>query len=130
MVPVASMGDIAFLLIIFFLVVSEFAKDVPVEQPESEDIARLEETPPVSVVIDNEKRFYLDGEEIEEANLESTLISTVNAIANVEARSVVFKADKTLTYSDIEPVLEILAKAGVPVALGGTETENKDSPNE
>jgi hypothetical protein len=46
-VPVASMGDIAFLLIIFFLVCSEAIKDksnLPVELPQSEHVATTKVT--------------------------------------------------------------------------------------
>ena len=50
-VPVASMGDIAFLLIAFFVLASQFAKDFPVQLAESVDIDIMDEIPPVSVVL-------------------------------------------------------------------------------
>lgn len=63
--PTASMGDIAFLLIIFFILASEFAKD-PVTQvklPKTSDIKKVKDkVPPISVVIDKEGRLILDGE--------------------------------------------------------------------
>ena len=44
LVPVASMGDIAFLLIIFFLLASEFArdKDVPIQLPTAQQVKKTE----------------------------------------------------------------------------------------
>jgi len=56
-VPVASMGDIAFLLIIFFMVCSRFAKDpgVSIDPPTTVDVNKLDDYP-IVVLIDRDSR--------------------------------------------------------------------------
>ena len=126
-VPVASMGDIAFLLIAFFVLASQFAKDLPVELAESIDIEVLQDIPPVSVVVDNEQRIYVDGEEVEGDGLEAIVVGKVQAIQPEAARRILFKSDKVNQHADLEPIYEALAKAGVPIALGGAEIENQSN---
>ena len=73
--------------------------------------------------LDNEQRVYLNGEEVERDQLEALVIGAVQAIQPEEARRILLKADKVNLYSDIQPLLEVLAKASVPVALGGSQIE-------
>lgn len=123
MVPVASMGDIAFLLIAFFVLASQFRVDIPVDPPKSEDIDLLEDLPPVTLTIDEDKAFFLDGNPIEASQVGAEITAATSGIADRERRTVLVKADLSLTYSDIEPVLEAIAEAGVPLALGGNEAK-------
>ena len=61
--PVASMGDIAFLLIIFFMVCSRFAKDpgVDINAPTTLDVTKLDDYP-IVVLIDKENNLFFQGE--------------------------------------------------------------------
>ena len=63
-VPIASMGDIAFLLIIFFILASNFAQEAHIEfdPAKSPDIEKMERSQ-VSVVVDQEGQIWLQGEE-------------------------------------------------------------------
>ena len=63
-VPVASMGDIAFLLIIFFLVCSEVTKDkadLQVTLPLSEYVKKSEASVAARVAVDETGQIFLDG---------------------------------------------------------------------
>ena len=63
-VPIASMGDIAFLLIIFFLVCSEISRDnsnVQVQLPYSEYVEKNEARIAARVAVDASGEIYLDG---------------------------------------------------------------------
>ena len=62
-VPIASMGDIAFLLIIFFLLLSEFNKDknVPMELPQSSKVEQVKFSIAARVDIDKDGNIFLDG---------------------------------------------------------------------
>ena len=63
-VPVASMGDIAFLLIIFFMLTSNFMKNraIELEDARSPDIDVLKKTQ-VTVTLDEDNFLRLQGEE-------------------------------------------------------------------
>ena len=64
MVPIASMGDIAFLLIIFFILASNFAKEAHIDfdPAKSPDIEKMERSQ-VSVTVDKDGQVWLQGEE-------------------------------------------------------------------
>ena len=64
-IPTASMGDIAFLLIIFFMLASNFMKsaNVKAEEPASPDVEQ-QEPALVSVIYDQEGKLWLQGVEI------------------------------------------------------------------
>ena len=65
-VPVASMGDIAFLLIIFFLLLSDVNKDKsqPMTLPVSSKVKKTEDRVAARVDIDNEGVIFLDGHRV------------------------------------------------------------------
>ena len=114
-VPVASMGDIAFLLIIFFLLASEFAKDkdLPITPPTSAQVTKNKVVVAARVAIDSEGVIYLDGTRVESAKdiewgVRALLVSTVSD----EQRHVQFKCDATLSKETFEPVLKAIAEAG------------------
>ncbi len=116
-VPVASMGDIAFLLIIFFVLTTNFIKekDIELEQPESPDIEQMEETQ-VSVSVDENGEVWLQGDPIHVETLESEVAALVE---NKEDKAVMLKVDKNLKHSAYGPVVMALSEAGVEIALVG-----------
>lgn len=123
MVPVASMGDIAFLLIAFFVLVSQFAKEVAVKMtpPKSDDIEELEQAPPITIAIDEDFTTWFDGKPIEDGELEALLNEAIQKMPEGE-RKVIVKADHELPYDKLEPLLETIAKQGdLKVALAGDE---------
>ena len=63
--PIASMGDIAFLLIIFFMVCSNFVKESQVEykSPTAEELAAVEKSG-LSVAVDKDGEIYLEGKPV------------------------------------------------------------------
>ena len=59
-VPTTSMGDIAFLLIIFFMVCSNFAKEASqkLKPPKAADLQKIQESS-ISVSIDEQGLIYI-----------------------------------------------------------------------
>ncbi len=114
-VPVASMGDIAFLLIIFFLVASEIAKEPEVEwtAPRSSYVENVEATVAARVAVDAEGQIYLDGRRVNGArDVEWELRAMLaNTVAD-DQRHVQFKCDAALPKETFEPVLRAIAEAG------------------
>ncbi|MGD1978189.1 MAG: biopolymer transporter ExbD [Akkermansiaceae bacterium] len=127
-VPIASMGDIAFLLIIFFLVCSEVSKEranLDVTDPRSEYVEKSKATVAARVAIDAEGTIYFDGARVEsskdvEWGVRAVLASTVSD----DQRHVQFKCDAALPKETFEPVLKAIAEAGgILEAVGKTENE-------
>lgn len=118
-VPVASMGDIAFLLIIFFMLVSTFAKDpVTVEQPYSEDIDKVKQLPPIIVSLDAEKQLWLDGIPI--SSKESLSQSLDDRLKLYSDKRVYFKCDSSLDFTTFQPVIKVIAESGAQLVMSGT----------
>ena len=115
-IPVASMGDIAFLLIIFFLVCSEASKDnskLKIEPPISEHVEKTKAVVVARVDIDENGQVYFDGAPVEDAKaVEGGLrFLLTNTVAD-EQRHVQFRCDKSQPREIFEPVLQAIASAG------------------
>ncbi len=124
MVPLASMGDIAFLLIIFFMLVGSLMKtaNVAIENPESEDVIQ-QDSPQITVILDEEGVLWLQGVTLDK----SALADGVQALAGGHAdRSVHVRIHRTHLRRDFMPVLEALSEAGVKLVLEGALPTRND----
>jgi len=119
--PVASMGDIAFLLIIFFMVCSNFAKEANIryKSPSAQDVAAVREAG-LSVVVDDQGQIYLNGRALDSAaTLEGMLTSMLRDKTDAVQRNVLFKCDLNVARKVFEPALDAIVSAGgVVVAVG------------
>ncbi len=125
-IPVASMGDIAFLLIIFFLVCSEAVKDnskLPVELPLSEYVKKTKATVVAYVVVDEKGQIYCDNAPVDSAkDIEFSLRAILTNTVSDDQRHVQFKCDKSQSKEVFQPVLQAIAEAGgIIEAVGETE---------
>ncbi len=116
-VPIASMGDIAFLLIIFFMIASNFVKEahVDLEEATSMDIKNLEECK-ISVSVDKDAQIYLQGEICDISSLEQGVTALLETTEN---KTVMLKIDRNLVQKQYGEVLLELSKAGATLALTG-----------
>jgi biopolymer transport protein ExbD len=119
-VPTASMGDIAFLLTIFFMVCSNFAKENGIQftPPKAVDVATVADSS-LSVAMDVDGIIYLNGQAYSGADdLESSLEATLKDKTG-DDRNVLFKCDETIEKRAFAPVLDAIVKAGgVVIAIG------------
>ena len=123
-VPIASMGDIAFLLIIFFMLLSEFAKDkdLELESPVSEQVQKAEATMAVRVAIDKNSEIYLDGQRVDSAkDIEWGVRALLANAVTDDQRHVEFKCDQSLTHSVYGPVIKAIAEGGGILEAVGEE---------
>ena len=130
-VPTASMGDIAFLLIIFFMVCSNFMKEASIQlsPPKAEELSKMEESP-VSVSIDEDGVMYLQGSRIlDEEQLEWGVMSLIKDKASEKGRTVLFKCDEAVTRDVFEPAMDAISKAGgIIAAMGEKINKEKETP--
>lgn len=109
--PVSSMADIAFLLLIFFMVSSvlEMEKEIPVNLPESR-ISVSETSKYFNIWIDNRGELYLDGKRDNLRNLVSFAQYKISINADIKA---LISADKALPFEYVNSAMEALRDAGV-----------------
>jgi biopolymer transport protein ExbD len=126
-VPVASMGDIAFLLIIFFMVCSQFVKDpgVKISPPTTAKVGKLENYP-IIVLIDHESKIYFQGTSIDSAaQIESEVRNAIGDRTDDKSRTVLFRCDKAVDKRVFEPVIEAIAKGGGRIAAVGDQSTDR-----
>ena len=115
-VPVASMGDIAFLLIIFFLVCSESIKDnsnIEATVPKSEYVKKMEATVAARVAIDVDGKIYFDGVQVDSAkDVEWGIRAILANSVSDDQRRVQFRCDAAIAKETIEPVMKAIVQAG------------------
>lgn len=127
-VPVASMADIAFLLIIFFMVCSNFAREggISLTPPTSVDIDKLPKGL-VSVSIDKDGNVFLQGTRVGGArDVETGVAALLEGRTSEEDRIVLFKCDRDVDREVYEPVIAAIAGAGGLIgAVGEKETPTR-----
>ncbi|NQT88395.1 biopolymer transporter ExbD [bacterium] len=118
LVPVASMGDIAFLLIIFFIVTTNFIKEahVQVDQAAAPGIAELEESQ-IAVSLDKNGDLWLQGQPCPVEILEEGVSAL---LAEREDKVVMLKIDRTAVNKDYGAIFLALSRAGAEIALIGS----------
>ena len=119
-----SFSDIAFLLIIFFILCSTKKAGITVNPPMATGLEDLPK-PTIYVAIDADNRLWLDGDEVDSpGEIESGVsdrLARLDPNAAGEQRTVVFECDRTVNKEVFEPVIEAIAKAGAVIAAVGTE---------
>jgi biopolymer transport protein ExbD len=120
-VPLASMGDIAFLLTIFFILTSNFAKDDTrnIKPPTARELAQMEKQN-VSVSIDAAGQMFFNGRPVAAAaTIEAGVAGFLAGKKDPRDRLVVFRCDKGVDKQVFEPVLAAISKAGGVIAAVG-----------
>ncbi len=107
-VPVASFGDIAFLLIIFFMVASVFMRESHIEvrearAPEIEDVEEIR----VSIVMDRHGEVWLQGQPCPVGAL-AARVETL--LGDSEQRRVTLKIDRERRHAEFGALMLALSE--------------------
>jgi biopolymer transport protein ExbD len=114
-IPTASMADIAFLLIIFFMVTTAYSLDrTPMELPQTEQQEQTQKGSAIVAITQDEVFRFSAGEE--DTHVVGGIGGLAEAIRGVTAANklhpFVIKADRRVRYRVIDQVLEQLRIAG------------------
>lgn len=106
------MGDIAFNLLIFFVILARAEEDSHVQW----EPAQIENVMPagntrVSVAIDTQGSLFINGQPIGETQLASKIQGLLGD-AGMGDRTVFLKVDKNAPAQKFEPVIEAISEAG------------------
>lgn len=111
-IPSAAMGDIGFLLLIFFVILARAQDDSHVRwQPAKLKEVEMVASPLASVTIDTGFKTYLDGKEISTDELAGA-ISQILGDAPAGKRYVFLKVHKEAKATHFEPVIAAISEAG------------------
>lgn len=131
-IPTTSMGDIAFLLIIFFMVCSNFAKEAHIElkPPKALNLREIKETP-VAVTISRKGVIYLQGRQVPDSMaIEWGIAGLLKDKVTKKGRTVLFKCDESVSCEIFEPALDAIARGGGLIAAIGDKTAEPIEPHE
>lgn len=111
-VPSMAMGDIAFNLLIFFVILARATDDSHLqwEPAEAADVT-TGGVSTVSVVIDIENKYYINGQQVGIAQI-APQIDELLGNAPIEDRKVLLKVHRNATANHFEPVIEAVSEAG------------------
>ena len=120
------MADIAFLLIIFFMVCSEVSKDrkLPLELPKSVYVEKTENAIAARVSIDESGQIWFEGRGVDSPkDIEWGVRAMLANAVSESQRHVQFKCDASLPRETFEPVLQAIAEAGGIIEAVGEKIE-------
>ena len=108
------MIDMVFLLLIFFLVSSEFSKDeareMPVDLPTASAALPMTAKPKViNINVDSVGKYVVDGQQLSSKELEAVLLRAVKD--NPLQQSAVIRADKTVAYQFVMGAMDACVKS-------------------
>lgn len=110
----SSITDIVFLLLIFFMIASSLAKSydtIQVKLPNAK--GKTENKNSISITIDREINFFLNGEIIEKNQIEKKILESLTN----ENRSIILKSEKTVPIQDVIFVMNIANKNSINIVL-------------
>jgi biopolymer transport protein ExbD len=101
------MSDVAFLLLIFIMLVAliNYRKEVKIEYPEAKTALRTSEKENLEIWIDRDGGLYLDGEDSDLLGVERKISDLYR---NAPETRVHIIADRSTPYEKINKVLEIM----------------------
>jgi biopolymer transport protein ExbD len=106
-VPTNSMSDLAFLLLIFIMVVAliNYRKEVKIEYPEANMALRTSAEKNLEVWIDRLGGIYLDGDPADYRSLETKIAQLYISAPDTRVHII---ADRNTPYEKINSALEVL----------------------
>ena len=109
--PLTSMVDIVFLLLIFFMVTTsfvEFTRRLDIQLPEAKAGGPAEKVREVLIEVGGDGRIFLNGKETTLAGLEAALEATRG-----EGGSAIIRADRRLPYGFVVKLMGICRAYGI-----------------
>ena len=111
-VPTMAMGDIAFNLLIFFVILARAQDDSHLQWKPAEAIdLEAAKYAKVSVIMDRDQKLYLNGQQVGESELAGLIEKNLGNTPAGE-RYVLLKCDRDVTALRFQPVLEAVGEAG------------------
>lgn len=117
----ASMTDIIFLLLIFFMITSSAIaqSSIEVELPEASTVSASAQDP-TTVTINDSGLYYINDKEILKEELEQHLVNVLKGTSNP---TFTIRADQNTKHGDVVYVMEIAEKHKFNLAIATIQSE-------
>jgi biopolymer transport protein ExbD len=106
-VPLNSMSDVAFLLLIFIMLVSliNYRREVKIDYPEANTAKKTSAEHNLEIWVDRTGGLYLDGAPSDLATIENGIIDTYRKAPNTQIHII---ADRETPFEYVNRVLQVL----------------------
>ncbi len=125
-IPMASMADIAFLLIVFFMLTSTFAKDagldISLPSAASRDLLPKRE---VSIWVTREGEVLLDRQPVAPEKLPAAMAA---ALSQTSLKAVTIRGDQGVRYGIIVDIMDIAKGLGASITLAAVYRQPAAEP--
>ncbi len=123
--PLASLIDIVFLLLVFFLLTTSFITEegIDVKLPEA-DGSEHQVQEQITIDVDSSGRLYLTGREVTQEALSRELLDLAS---NNEKCTVVIRADRSVILDKAVRVMDLAKAAGVDRLCLATKKPNESA---
>jgi biopolymer transport protein ExbD len=107
LIPMNSMSDVAFLLLVFIMLVAliNYRKEVKIDYPEARAAMRTSDEKNLEIWVDREGGVYLDGEPADLSAVERKIADLYRSAPDTRVHVI---ADQNTHYEKINNVLEIM----------------------
>jgi len=123
LINITSLIDVMFLLLIFFMVTSTFLDQpgMKLELPsaESAEVARVEK---LVLYISSDEEVVFNDQPVSLDDLEETMLA---ALSEIEDRTLVLNADKSVQHGTVIRVMDIAKKLGLEKLVIGIKMKEK-----
>jgi len=128
-IPTSSMADIAFLLIVFFMVTVTFEKDrTQVVLPKTDLRKEIEKDVAYISVTENGVIRVTSGEEVSTpVDIADVVSFASNVVSQFPGRPIVIKADANVDYEKVDKVIDSLKQAKVKLIYLLSDQKTVDS---
>jgi biopolymer transport protein ExbD len=108
-VPLASMSDVAFLLLIFIMLVSliNYRKEIKIQYPEGETAKKVSAEKNLEIWVDYSGNLYLNGDLSSLTFVESGILEAYQAAPDTRVHII---ADRDTPFENVHKVLDVLQK--------------------
>jgi len=121
--PLSSMGDIAFLLIIFFMLASNFMKTANVDMEEATSASlEQQEAAKQSVTMDRDGAIWFQGNKVGANEIADLLKPLVEADKSLAVHVSIHKG---LSYKEFNPLIQAVSESGAKLILTGQREESQ-----
>ncbi|WP_299111906.1 biopolymer transporter ExbD [uncultured Winogradskyella sp.] len=110
----ASMTDIVFLLLIFFMIASTLVSTNAIDIVLPKASGKTENKKSTAVSIKKDLTYYIDQKRVSEAVLETQLLAI---FANQDAPTIVLRAEKSVPVENVVKVMDIANRNKIKVIL-------------
>lgn len=115
----ASLNDIMFFLLLFFLIISTMVTPAAIRVllPNSKTSDQVVTRKNINMVVTSDLRYYINDKEIQKQDIESVLGAELAKKGENEEVNVLLQADRNLSLQDVIDVIDIGNKLHVKMVL-------------